>query len=172
MYTYNYPRPALTTDSLIFGYDTEIGSLKILLIKRKNEPFKNSWAIPGGFVDMDETVEQCAKRELKEETNLDIENLFQLNVASKVDRDPRGRTVSVIFFALIQINYNVKAQDDAIDIDWFEISNLPELAFDHSEIINFAINDLKLKIKLNQYFKEFFSDETILENLQKIQEKL
>ncbi len=156
MYTYKYPRPALTTDSLIFGFDQKEQALKILLIKRKNEPFKDSWAIPGGFVDIDETAEHCAARELKEETCLHLSSLSLLTVASKVDRDPRGRSVSVVFWAIIPIDYSVKAQDDAAQINWFLLNKLPSLAFDHSEILNFAINELIFRAKISSHFQNFF----------------
>lgn len=157
-YTYKYPRPALTTDALIFGYDENTQDLKLLLIQRLNEPFKNMWALPGGFVDMDETVETGAVRELQEETNLKNVELEQLITASKVDRDPRGRTVSVVFWALINKNDDIKAQDDAKDVRWFSISDLPKLAFDHAEIINFALNQLKFRLKQKENFKTFFSN--------------
>jgi len=166
MYSYKYPRPALTTDSLIFGFDDKEKSLKILLIKRKNEPFKNHWALPGGFVDMNETVEQCALRELKEETCLELKNLRQLIVASEIDRDPRGRTVSVVFWTIIQTEYKVKAADDATEIGWFFANKLPKLAFDHLQIVNFAINQLKLK--LNNLNDNFFSTPFIKDNLTEI----
>ncbi len=168
MYKYKYPRPALTTDSLIFGYDKKKNKLKILFIKRLNKPFKDKWALPGGFVDMNETVEKCAIRELEEETGLKNINLEQLIVASEPDRDPRGRTVSVVFWAITQIQYNAKGQDDAKDAKWFDILNLPELGFDHNEIVNYAIKKIKFRLKTYQYFKNFFAHKTISENINEI----
>ncbi|MBN2891153.1 MAG: NUDIX hydrolase [Bacteroidales bacterium] len=158
MYTYKYPRPALTTDALVFGFDKEQKKLKILLIQRKNEPFKGKWALPGGFVDMDETVETCVSRELEEETGLKIKKFEQLITASKVDRDPRGRTVSVVFWTLINADYSAKGLDDASDANWFTITDLPELAFDHFDIIHFAINQLKFRLSEKELFTEFFSE--------------
>ncbi|MEA3452471.1 MAG: NUDIX hydrolase [Bacteroidota bacterium] len=172
MYSYKYPRPALTTDSLIFGFDEKEKSLKILFIKRKNEPFKNYWALPGGFVDMDETVEQCATRELKEETCLELKKLSQLIVASEKNRDPRGRTVSVVFWAIIPVDYKVKAADDAAEIGWFFANKLPKLAFDHLKIVDFAINELKSKIELKYFQNKFLSNATINNNLPIIQKLL
>lgn len=158
MFSYKYPRPALTTDALVFGFDEKKQDLQILLIQRKNEPFKGQWALPGGFVDMDETVEKCVVRELEEETSLTNIKFEQLITASKTDRDPRGRTVSVIFWSLINTNYNVVGLDDAKDAQWFSIKNLPKIGFDHLEIINYAIEQLKFRLKIKEYFQEFFED--------------
>lgn len=149
MYTYKYPRPAITTDTIIFGYDTTENKLKILLIKRKNEPFKNKWAFPGGFVDINETLEKAASRELKEETGLSNIKLNQLYAASKINRDPRGRTISIIFWTTIKINYNIKGNDDATQAKWFNIEKTPKLSFDHEEIYKIAIKKLKFNIEKN-----------------------
>ncbi len=157
MYTYKYPRPALTTDALIFGLDTTENIVKILLIKRLNEPFKDKWALPGGFVDMDETAEQGVIRELEEETHLKGINFEQFTTASTPDRDPRGRSVSVIFWAVAKIDNTAKAGDDAKEVKWHNISNLPQLAFDHSEIVNSAIKTLKTRLKNKECFKDFFT---------------
>ena len=147
-YTYDYPRPALTTDAVVFGYDFVNNDLKVLLIQRANSPFKDRWALPGGFVDMDETVEEGVKRELKEETNLEDIFLEQLQTFSKLGRDPRGRTVSVVFYGLINMNkYTPKPGDDAQNVEWFSIKKTPFLAFDHGEIISKAIIQLHNKIK-------------------------
>ncbi|MCB2207174.1 MAG: NUDIX hydrolase [Bacteroidetes bacterium] len=133
-YSYKYPRPALTVDIAIFreGKDDH----EILLIKRKNNPFKGMWALPGGFVDMDETVETAASRELFEETSLSGIHLEQFHVFSEVDRDPRGRTVSVVFTGLLKDDQEAKAKDDAKEARWFDLEKLPELAFDHRKIID------------------------------------
>lgn len=168
MYTYKYPRPALTTDALIFGYDEEINELKLLLIQRLNEPFKDKWALPGGFVDMDESVEECVVRELEEETGLTGFKFEQLYTASKLGRDPRGRTVSVIFWSIAKINYAAKGHDDAKQASWFSVNNLPELAFDHSEIVELAINELKFRLKISEHFPVFFVDEVIAQNINEI----
>ena len=134
---------ALTVDTIIFS---KTGSVtKILLIKRKNPPFKDKWAIPGGFVEYDEELETAAKRELEEETGVKDIPVQQLYTFGKIGRDPRGRTVSVVYFAIINdINMNIKAGDYAKEAEWFNITKLPELAFDHREIIDFAVKKCQL----------------------------
>ncbi len=109
-YTYKYPRPALTADVVVITKESEP---KVLLIKRGFEPYKDCWAFPGGFMDMDETAEQCAVRELKEETGLIVNDIKQIGAYSKVDRDPRGRTVTIAYLALIDHPVSVTADDDA-----------------------------------------------------------
>ena len=139
---YKYPRPALTVDALIVSSDG-----KVLLIQRKNPPFKGLWALPGGFVDMDETPEAAAVRELEEETGLTGIELTQFHTFGAVDRDPRHRTVSIVFSGYTANSKDVipKANDDASDAGWFDIRNLPETAFDHKEIIDsFVNNNLKI----------------------------
>jgi 8-oxo-dGTP diphosphatase len=133
MYTYQYPRAAVTTDALVFV--TEENEKYILLIERGNEPFKNKWAIPGGFIEMDETLEDACKRELDEETGLKVDKMVQFKTYDAVDRDPRHRTISTVFFAELDKKQHVKGGDDAARAEWFPISNLPELAFDHEQII-------------------------------------
>jgi 8-oxo-dGTP diphosphatase len=141
-YTYKYPRPSLTVDIAVFKEKEE--DHEILLIKRKNEPFEGMWALPGGFVDMDETVETAASRELFEETNLSGIHLEQFHVFSELDRDPRGRTVSVVFKGFIKDDQEARANDDAKEVRWFDVNKLPELAFDHRKII-----DMLLEKRLN-----------------------
>ena len=135
-YTYKYPRPALTADCVVIAQATR----EVLLIQRGIEPFKGCWAFPGGFMNMDETTEQCAVRELEEETGLRVSSLRQVGTYSKVDRDPRGRTITVAYLALIDAPVSVKGQDDAAQAQWFPLSALPPLAFDHAEIMQDAIS--------------------------------
>ncbi len=168
MFTYKYPRPALTTDALLFLFDKSQNELSVLLIQRKNEPFKDNWALPGGFLDMDETAEQCVIRELKEETNVVFDNLQQLYTISTPDRDPRGRTISVVFWALIDEKIDVNAGDDAKNVKWFSVFKLPEMAFDHSQIINYAINELKNRVLNINCFKDFFSAFSDISDLQQL----
>ena len=140
-YTYKYPRPALTVDIILFNI-TQSGTT-ILLIQRKHSPFENKWAFPGGFVDMDETLENAALRELEEETGVTLNSLQQFYVFDALDRDPRHRTISVIFYAIISdITQIPKASDDASNAVFFNINNLPDLAFDHNMIIQKAIQKL------------------------------
>ncbi|MFW6019817.1 MAG: NUDIX domain-containing protein [Bacteroidales bacterium] len=141
-YTYRYPRPALTVDAMVFR-KTRYG-WQILLIKRKNEPFKNKWALPGGFVDMHETLEEAVSRELKEETGLEDIILKQYHAFSDPERDPRGRTVSVVFYGFVKGDSHVKGYDDAAEAKWHNLNQLPGLAFDHHHIIRKAIDDLNL----------------------------
>ncbi len=131
-FTYKYPRPALTVDAIVFRKTPE---LQVLLIERLNEPFKEMWAFPGGFVDMDETVEEAAKRELEEETSLVGIELKQFYTFSAIDRDPRHRTVSVVFVGFANEKAKPKAGDDAKNAKWFSLEHLPKLAFDHAEIL-------------------------------------
>jgi len=135
-YTYKYPRPAVTADCIVM---TRESAPQVLLIQRSHEPFKGCWAFPGGFMNMDETTEQCAIRELEEETGLKVNNLHQIGAYSKVDRDPRGRTVTVAYLSIFDAPLEVKGQDDAAKAQWFPISKLPALAFDHDEIMKDAI---------------------------------
>ena len=131
-YTYKYPRPAVTADCVVI---TEEPEPKILLIQRGNDPYKGCWAFPGGFMNMDETAEQCAVRELEEETGLKINEVQQIGTFSKVDRDPRGRTITVAFLILVDKPLEVSGHDDAAKAQWFSIDELPPLAFDHEQIL-------------------------------------
>lgn len=136
-YTYKYPRPSVTTDCIVITREPEP---KVLLIERGDEPFKGCWAFPGGFLNMDETAEQCAIRELEEETGLAINTIHQVGAYSKVDRDPRGRTITIAYLAIIDSPLPVVGQDDAATAQWFPLSDLPRLAFDHADIMQDAKN--------------------------------
>ena len=164
-----YKNPALTTDIVIFSIIDE--SLKVLLIKRKNEPFKDKWAIPGGFVDYNEEIDDAAKRELEEETNVSGVFPEQFGTYGRVGRDPRGRTVSVCYYACVNASkLNVKAQDDAKEACWFNVKELPELAFDHSEIMSAAIKNLRCKIENTSTVTGFMPEEFSIADLQKVYE--
>ena len=143
-YTYKYPRPAVTADCIVI---TKEADPKVLLIQRGDEPFKGAWAFPGGFMDMDETTEQCAIRELEEETGLKVSKVYQIGAYSKVDRDPRGRTITVAYLAIIDKPMDVKGQDDAAKAEWWPLSTLPELAFDPYDIMQDAIKKYKEVMK-------------------------
>lgn len=135
-YCYKYPRPSVTADCIVF---TRENTPQVLLIERGDEPFKGCWAFPGGFLNMDETTEQCAIRELKEETGLEVDKVKEIGTYSKVDRDPRGRTITVAYLAVVDAPLEVMGQDDAAKAQWFPIDTLPKLAFDHDEIMSNAI---------------------------------
>ena len=135
-YTYDYPRPAVTADCVVFCNDSD--GLSVLLIERANEPFKGCWAFPGGFMEMDEDAEDCAKRELKEEAGLEIRTMRQLGAFTDVDRDPRGRMVSIAYYAVIEKS-DVKGSDDAAQAKWYPVDSIPVLAFDHDKILRQAL---------------------------------
>ena len=135
-YTYKYPRPAVTADCIVM---TKEEVPKVLLIQRGADPFKGAWAFPGGFMNMDETTEQCAIRELEEETGLKVAKVHQIGAYSKVGRDPRGRTITVAYLAIVDSTKAVIGQDDAAKAEWFPITDLPHLAFDHYDIMKDAI---------------------------------
>jgi 8-oxo-dGTP diphosphatase len=127
---------AITVDAVIIA---DINNqLKVLLIKRKNEPFKELWALPGGFLEEDEELEAGAKRELKEETGLEVASMEQIKTFGTLGRDPRGRTLSIAFLARIREEQEVNGADDAAEAKWFNLNELPKLAFDHLEILNSA----------------------------------
>lgn len=133
MYTYNYPRAALTVDAIVFLKEGNTNF--VLLIERGREPFKNKWALPGGFIEMDETLETACKRELLEETGLVVEKMTQFKTYDAINRDPRHRTISVVFASELNKKQLVNGGDDASQAGWFPISDLPELAFDHKQIL-------------------------------------
>jgi len=149
-YTYKYPRPAVTADCVVITNEQQP---KVLLIQRGNEPFKGCWAFPGGFMDMDKTTEHCAVRELKEETGLAVSDLHQIGTYSKIDRDPRGRTISVAYLVIIDSPVEVTGQDDATKAEWFPITNLPHLAFDHFDIMQDALR-IYNTMQINEYGKK------------------
>ena len=133
MFSYKYPRPALTVDALV--YVKEDDSFSVLLVQRGIEPFKGKWALPGGFVNMDELLETACKRELEEETGLPVDKMIQFKTFDAINRDPRHRTISVVFSAQLPEKVKVNGGDDAANAQWFSIKNLPEMAFDHREIL-------------------------------------
>lgn len=147
MYEYKYPRPALTADGVVFALERE--SIDVLLVQRRNDPYRGQWAFPGGFAEEGETIEQTVARELMEETHLEDLDLRQFHTFSRPGRDPRGWTVSVAFLACINRNQMeaVKGGDDAMQARWFPLDELPSLAFDHEEIFHAALAELKRLVK-------------------------
>lgn len=133
MYNYNYPRAALTVDAIVFV--KEASCTKILLIERGREPFKNKWALPGGFIEMDETLENACIRELEEETGLLVNSMKQFRTYDAINRDPRHRTISVVFSTELSKTVKVVGSDDAANAAWFRLDALPDLAFDHADIL-------------------------------------
>lgn len=135
-YCYQYPHPAVTADCVIFSYDGN--DIKVLLIQRGNDPYKGKWAFPGGFMNIDETAEQCAIRELKEETSLKDVVLEQFFTFTNINRDPRERVISIAFMGIAKSS-EIKGNDDAIDAQWFSLNKIPDLAFDHDLILKKAL---------------------------------
>lgn len=170
-HSYEHPRSALTADCVIFGFDG--GELKLLLIERENEPFKNKWALPGGFVFIDETTEACAKRILLEKAGIKSVFIEQLYTFSDVDRDPRERIVSVSYFALVDKHqYALIAGRDTVKAEWFQLSQLPKLAFDHSKIVKMAIQRLKGKVSYQPIGFELLDEKFTLSQLQAVYESI
>ncbi len=169
MYQYKYPHPAVTVDSVVFGLDNE--ELKILLIRRKLEPFKGAWAIPGGFIQMDESLDDAAKRELLEETGVEHLYLEQLSTFGNPGRDPRERVITVAYFAIVNLfDHRVKADSDAEEAGWFPVEDPPELAFDHNIILAAALERLQGKIRYQPLVFEFLPEKFTLSQVQKLYE--
>lgn len=168
-FAYEYPRAAMTTDAVIFGFDGE--ELKVLLVKRGVEPYKGAWAFPGGFMRMDETIEQCAARELKEETTLEAVYMEQFGVFSDINRDPRGRVMSTAFYALVKLS-EVEGGDDAMEARWFSINKIPVLAFDHDRILRQAMLRLREDIHFRPIGFELLPEKFSMPQLQRLYEAI
>lgn len=140
MYTYQYPRPAVTVDMLVV--DKSGQTPRILLIERRNNPYAGCWALPGGFVDENEDIDDAALRELREETSLTDVALQQFRAFGKPGRDPRGYTVTIAYWGIANNPQLAAAADDAKNLAWFEIDQLPPLAFDHAEIISIGLKEI------------------------------
>lgn len=139
-FVYDYPRPAVTVDCLLLRINEE--KIEGLFIKRKKDPFKGCWALPGGFMEIDETPEAAAVRELGEETSIKIKGVIQIGAFGAVNRDPRGRTISIAFLAFMDDEQQAKAASDAAHVEWIGLSESIDLAFDHQEILREAIKKL------------------------------
>ena len=167
---YKYPRPALAVDCVVFGLD-EQHSLKVLLIRRKIPPFAGEWALPGGFVRVHESLEEAARRELMEETGLEQVFLEQLYTFGAVDRDPRDRVVTVAYYALVNLrDYTVQAATDASQAAWFEVDNVPAIAFDHPQILDTALARLRGKVRYEPIGFELLPEKFTFFQLQKLYE--
>lgn len=168
-YCYRYPHPAVTVDCVIFGFDGD--SLRVLLIERGIKPYKGMWALPGGFVNIDETVEQAAARELQEETSLSGIFMEQFKTFSAVKRDPRERVISVAFIALVrQEALRVAGGDDAVDARWFDIEAIPPLAFDHDAILTEAYSYLREILRIKPVAFSLLDELFTISELQKVYE--
>lgn len=168
-YSYAYPHPAVTTDIVLFT--VRRNALHVLLVRRDLEPHKGEWALPGGFVEMDESLDACARRELKEETGLEGLYLEQLYTFGAPDRDPRERVITVAYFALVPSDRLVlKAGSDAREARWHAIDPLPDLAFDHGEIIQTARDRLAAKMEYSTIGLKFMAEEFTLSEVQALYE--
>ncbi len=168
-HTYDYPRAALTVDCVVFGLDED--DLKVLLIQRGQEPFVGRWALPGGFVHIDETIDQAARRELHEETGLSRVYLEQLYTVGDLGRDPRERVVTVAYYALVRLgDHRVQAATDARNAAWFAVDDPPRLAFDHDAILALALARLQGKVRYQPLGFELLPPKFSLTRLQRMYE--
>jgi 8-oxo-dGTP diphosphatase len=169
--TYEYPRPALTVDAVVFGLDDD--ELKVLLIRRDLPPFEGKWALPGGFVRVQESLEEAVRRELLEETGISQRFLEQLYTFGAVDRDPRERVVTVAYYALVKLSdHRVKAATDARDAAWFAVSEASILAFDHERILAVARERLQNKVRYQPIGFELLPPQFTLSQLQRLYETI
>jgi 8-oxo-dGTP diphosphatase len=169
LYTYEHPRPSVTVDLVIFTIAEH--DLKVLLIRRAQKPFKNKWALPGGFVEMDEALEKAAARELEEEVGVSDIYLEQLYTFGDPKRDPRGRVISVAYFALVDVSrQNIRAADDAAEAQWHSVFKPPKLAFDHHKILDYAVWRLRNKIEWTTVGYELLPKKFTLSELQRVYE--
>jgi 8-oxo-dGTP diphosphatase len=170
-HTYEFPRPALTVDCVVFGLDGQ--GLKILLIRRGLEPFRGRCALPGGFVRVEESVDDAARRELREETGLEEVFLEQLYTFGQLGRDPRERVVTVAYYALVNLgDHRVQAASDAERAAWFDVGDLPGLAFDHEELVDVALRRLRGKVRYQPIGFELLPPKFTLYQLQTMYETI
>ena len=169
LFTYKYPHPAVTTDCVIFGFDGE--RLQVLLIERGIEPFKGRWAFPGGFIKMDESAEEGARRELKEETGLEGAYMEQFHTFSDPDRDPRERVITIAYYALVRLQ-EVKGGDDAARAKWFALDDVPQLAFDHDLILRKAVKQLRERVHFEPVGFELLPEKFTMKELQTLYEAM
>ncbi|NVB78968.1 MAG: NUDIX hydrolase [Kofleriaceae bacterium] len=168
-FTYEYQRPALAVDCVVFGLDES--DLKVLLIQRKLAPFQHTWALPGGFVRIDETLDAAARRELEEEAGVTDVYLEQLYTFGSLDRDPRERVVSTAYFALAKLSdHRIRAATDAMGVGWFGLDDLPKLAFDHAEVVTRAHERLRGKVRYAPVGFELLPPRFSLTQLQRLYE--
>lgn len=169
MYQYKYPHPSVTTDCVIFGFDGT--RLKVLLVKRGIEPYKGKWAFPGGFLRIEESARECASRELEEETGLTNAYLKQFHTFSEPGRDPRERVITIAYLALVKIA-EVTGGDDADDAQWFDLDEVPSLAFDHDLILRTAHDELRRQIHFEPIGFELLPEKFTIKELQNLYEAI
>lgn len=169
LYTYQYPHAAVATDCVIFGFDGM--KLQVLLIERGVEPFKGKWAFPGGFLRMDESVEECASRELMEETGLAATYMEQFHCFSAPGRDPRERVLSIAFFAIVKAEA-VRGGDDAAQARWFALDEVPQLAFDHDSILRMALSKIRERIHFQPIGFDLLPEKFTIKELQMLYEAI
>ena len=168
-FAYEYPRAALAVDCVVFGLDE--ADLKVLLIQRKLTPFQHAWALPGGFVRLEETIDEAAQRELREEAGVDDVYLEQLYTFGAIDRDPRERVVTVAYYALAKLSdHRIRAATDAMGVGWFALDDLPKLAFDHDSIVVRAHERLRGKVRYAPVGFELLPPRFSLTQLQRLYE--
>lgn len=169
-YQYKYPHPSVTTDCVIFGFDGK--AVNVLLIERGGEPCKGCWAFPGGFLEMDESAEEGAKRELMEETGLTTAMVRQFHAFSAPDRDPRDRVLTIAYYSVIRLS-EVKGMDDAKQAKWFPLNAVPkQLAFDHAEMLRVAKEEISKEIRLQTPFWQEMTKGFTKEEVSKIEKEL
>ena len=168
-YSYKYPHPSVTTDCVIFGFDGV--KLKVLLVERGMAPYKGRWAFPGGFHNMDESAEEGALRELKEETGLEGAYIRQFHTFSAPQRDPRERVITIAYYALVRMQ-EVKGGDDASDARWFALDEVPPLAFDHDQILRKAEKTLRQQIHFKPVGFELLPEKFTIKQLQNLYEAI
>lgn len=169
MYSYKYPHPAVTTDCVIFGFDGT--KLQVLLVERGLEPYKGRWAFPGGFLKMDESAVQGARRELFEETGLKTEYMEQFHTFSDPCRDPRERVITIAYYALCKIS-EVKGGDDAAKARWFTFDEMPQLAFDHDHILRCDTSVLRERIHFHPIGFDLLPEKFTMKELQLLYEAI
>ena len=168
-YCYQYPHPAVTTDCVIFGFDGT--KLKVLLIERGINPYKGKWALPGGFLRMDESAEEGALRELKEETGLETAYIKQFHTFTTPNRDPRERVITIAYYALVRLQ-EVTGGDDAARAEWYALDKVPALAFDHDQILRMASYELKRQIHFEPVGFELLPKQFTMKELQSLYEAI
>lgn len=168
-YCYQYPHPSVTTDCVIFGFDGS--KLKVLLVERGIEPYKGRWALPGGFLRMDEDAHQGALRELKEETGLETAYVKQFYTFTDPNRDPRERVITIAYYALVRIE-DVRGGDDAARAEWFSLDKVPSLAFDHDYILRMATQELRRQIHFEPVGFRLLPEKFTIKELQMLYEAI